>query len=588
MRHNKRIILYAPTWRDSLDGGKTYSIKPPINGHEGTHTYNINRVFNSSSVAGVLSTGMIGTIVGGSDSSSSPNVTLTNIQNMGTHDFLTVRLGNSVFFTGTHGTMVGYILNSATVTMENTFTGAYFTTYEYSGDGRVGYGSGYSTTLNDTKGYSNLSTSTTLSSLKQSSSYSSWSNFSSNWVLKTVDGISRYPVLKNVDFTYTTIPDITLVVGDQVNLSDYLTPKITAAIKLSSGTPTDSTVISATNVTDSRSKLTTDTIIKALKAGTSKIHITNQYDGYEQYSIYNGLSYTVNYTYKILDSNNLNKQIKIINNKFIENKGFGLFINDCAVEVISNKFSTNRQSGMFLGDIIIDEPKNGLEDFKLEKINLNKKTSFNSKKCFISKNIFCENGANGLHIYGYPYQINVLESIFSSNCQNGILLDLKEEINPNKKIEEFKNSNNINIALNTANVILNKCIIEKNFKNGILLNFGLILCEESFIMNNMDYAIFTKKKEYRNCFKEGKKCEINGSLGGNWGEINLNKHASCGFSCMPNKGGNINLKLKEEIAKNVPSLNDTYTDDNISSVSYKENKCDNKIKKDKDDNCIIV
>ena len=289
-----------------------------------------------------------------------------------------------------------------------------------------------------------------------------------------------------------------------------------------------------------------------------------------------------------LDSNNINKQIKIINNKFIENKGFGLFINDCAVEVISNKFSTNRQSGMFLGDIIIDEPKNELEDFKLEKINLNKKTSFNSKKCFISKNIFCENGANGLHIYGYPYQINILESIFSSNCQNGILLDLKEEINPNKKIEEFNNSNNINVALNTANVILNKCIIEKNFKNGILLNFGLILCEESFIMNNMDYAIFTKKKEYRNCFKEGKKCEINGSLGGNWGEINLNKHASCGFSCMPNKGGNINLKLKEEIAKNVPSLNDTYTDDNISSVSYKENKCDNKIKKDKDDNCIIV
>lgn len=27
---NKKVILYAPTWRDSTDGGKSYAIKPPI------------------------------------------------------------------------------------------------------------------------------------------------------------------------------------------------------------------------------------------------------------------------------------------------------------------------------------------------------------------------------------------------------------------------------------------------------------------------------------------------------------------------------------------------------------------------------
>lgn len=27
---DKKVILYAPTWRESIDGGKTYSIKPPI------------------------------------------------------------------------------------------------------------------------------------------------------------------------------------------------------------------------------------------------------------------------------------------------------------------------------------------------------------------------------------------------------------------------------------------------------------------------------------------------------------------------------------------------------------------------------
>ena len=28
---NKKVILYAPTWRESEDGGKSYAIKPPIN-----------------------------------------------------------------------------------------------------------------------------------------------------------------------------------------------------------------------------------------------------------------------------------------------------------------------------------------------------------------------------------------------------------------------------------------------------------------------------------------------------------------------------------------------------------------------------
>ena len=28
---DKKIILYAPTWRDSVDGGETYAIEPPVN-----------------------------------------------------------------------------------------------------------------------------------------------------------------------------------------------------------------------------------------------------------------------------------------------------------------------------------------------------------------------------------------------------------------------------------------------------------------------------------------------------------------------------------------------------------------------------
>ena len=303
-----------------------------------------------------------------------------------------------------------------------------------------------------------------------------------------------------------------------------------------------------------------------------------------QKTFYNEINNTNNKNINF-NMNNSYRQVKILNNKFIENKGFGLFINDCEIEVISNKFFTNRQSGMFLGDIIIDEPKKGLEGVNLGKINLNKNVNFYIKKCFISKNSFYENGANGLHIYGYPYQINIHESIFSSNCQNGIALYMNEDSNSNKKLEEFNKSNNSS----GANIILNKCLIQKNFKNGIMIDFGLIFCEESFIIDNIDNAIFIKKKEYQKCFKEGKKCEINGTIGGNWGEINLNKDVSCGFSCMPKKNNDINSKLKEEIVKKAPNLNDS--DDNINdNISYNEIKIENKnneAKEDKNSNCVI-
>ena len=82
--------------------------------------------------------------------------------------------------------------------------------------------------------------------------------------------------------------------------------------------------------------------------------------------------------------------------------------------------------------------------------------------------------------------------------------------------------------------------------------------EETFIINNLSYAISIKKEEYKNCFKQGKNNTINGSLGGDWGEINLDKDAQCGFSCMPKSERN--YKKKEEIIKKVPSYFDQSED----------------------------
>ena len=103
-------------------------------------------------------------------------------------------------------------------------------------------------------------------------------------------------------------------------------------------------------------------------------------------------------------------------------------------------------------------------------------------------------------------------------------------------------------------------------KNGIFLNLCLVYCEETFIINNLNYAISIKKKEYQNCFKQGKNNLINGSIGGDWGEINLNKESHCGFGCMPKL--ELNNKKKEEIIKKVPNyLNQSEDNRSIDETS---------------------
>ena len=299
----------------------------------------------------------------------------------------------------------------------------------------------------------------------------------------------------------------------------------------------------------------------------------------------NGLNIQKSFFIDILNNKSLNhnlyQPIKIKNNQFIENKGFGFFINDCIFEVISNKFLKNRQSGMILCNIIIDDPQKGLEGINLRSIKGNFSSILKSikKSSVILKNSFYENGESGLYIYGYPYHINIEESVFSSNFSHGISVDLDPLYNSNNnlgykdfytKLNEYKSINENQKLQNLSNIYIKNCVIEKNLKNGLLLNSCLVYCEESFILSNINYAISIKKKDFQHCFKEGKKNSINGSIGGDWGEIYLNKDMQCGFSCMPKS--QINYKKKEEIVKKVPSYLNQSEDGRSISESYELRK----------------
>ena len=325
----------------------------------------------------------------------------------------------------------------------------------------------------------------------------------------------------------------------------------------------------------------------------------------------NGLYIQKSFYNKVFLSLNKNIQyqsIKIKDNQYIENKGFGLFNNDCIIEAISNKFKLNRHSGMFLCNISVDDPKqgfNGIQNFNSNNNNNNYNLIDDDDFSTIIKevkrssnllnNSFIENGENGLFVYGYPYYINIFENVFNRNCKNGISIDLDPLYKNNNNINNNLNNNNI-ININTkkrnqdfntllsefkscpnksstelADITITNCVIENNKKTGIVLNSCLIYCDGSFIINNLDYAISIKKKEYQYCFKSGKKNVINGSIGGSWGQIDMGKEG-CGFFCMGKD--KLDLSKKEDILNKVPKSLDesSFEDYGGKHYSYDLNK----------------
>lgn len=107
--------------------------------------------------------------------------------------------------------------------------------------------------------------------LTDKSNYSSWNNFDDNWVIETVDGIPRLPVLKFVDFEYTNIDDI--IINQELNkhskIYDYIEPNIDSAKRI---------VYSSNN--EDIVKIDENGTIIPQSSGETTIHIESYYDGY--------------------------------------------------------------------------------------------------------------------------------------------------------------------------------------------------------------------------------------------------------------------------------------------------------------------
>jgi hypothetical protein len=185
---------------------------------------------------------------------------------------------------------------------------------------------------------------------------------------------------------------------------------------------------------------------------------------------------------------------------------------------------------------------------------------------------------------GYPYLVNIYENVFVRNFGNGMFIDLdtlynnKNYINSNqnaiskkfnsdfnKLLNEFKSCPNKNMS-DLTDVNINNCVVEKNNKAGIRINTCFVFCDESFIINNLEYAISIKKKEFQHCFKSGKKNVINGSIGGEWGQFEIGKEGGC-FFCMGSE--KFDFKKKEDIINKVPNfINESSFEENLGGKNY--------------------
>lgn len=112
---------------------------------------------------------------------------------------------------------------------------------------------------------------TGLKELVKKENYSSWEKFDENWVMKTVDGIPRLPVLKFMDFEYTKISDINInqELNSGYSIYNYMTPKKVEARRLSLKSNDESIVT-----------VNEEGVIVPQKSGKTSIHVENYYDGY--------------------------------------------------------------------------------------------------------------------------------------------------------------------------------------------------------------------------------------------------------------------------------------------------------------------
>lgn len=233
-------------------------------------------IFNSANVIGGEHSGLVGSI-------SNVNVSFSIIQNTGL-----VIISDS---TTDYGTLVGKTDSEQEVVLDNfvftalvkgkDFIKGQLTNYNLSEANKSFISQGYYLkTKNDDKVYSysgnKVHAIESFDNYKDKSSYNDLTDFDNNWNL--LENNSIIPVIKDIDFTYTSIEDIDINIDEEISLVDKFSP-MTRAFRVSYEVISGNDHITLNEVGDSYLE---DIIIKGVTPGIVKLHVKSNYDNFDK------------------------------------------------------------------------------------------------------------------------------------------------------------------------------------------------------------------------------------------------------------------------------------------------------------------
>lgn len=256
---------------------------------------NINNIYSSITVLGNHSAGLIGYI---NDSCISAigimlKLTINNFQNVGV--IATKPLNIDYSYENNYSAVIGGFYGNVKIKLSNYIINSIFDdniymSYTCSDDRNnlIGY---YNPKISEdfmysisngyyVSGYGCSGSFTSSSNIKDSSIYNSWTDFEDYWKIETIDGIVRIPVLKDIDYNYTSASNISINRYDQVSLLDYINGA-------SDFQYIEYSVVSNDNIIEIKNTSLNERVydnitIEALNEGVAIIHVINEYDGYEK------------------------------------------------------------------------------------------------------------------------------------------------------------------------------------------------------------------------------------------------------------------------------------------------------------------
>lgn len=361
--------------------------------------------------------------------------------------------------------------------------------------------------------------------------------------------------------------------------------------------------IAITNNNFSRNKVDAifieDLIVNSLLINENKIE-SNKGNGVNLQKVYqkqshngNNVQFNTNTTFNSITCNTEVPTIVIKSNEITKNDGFGIGINDSRVHISQNSFYCNKSCGLILYSMLNnnDSANKNTQNSSTENSNNTANNTIGIKNLiynilgtsYLNNNNFLKNGESGCKLWNYNHFTTIADSRFSENCEYGICVENEISTNQllnhfNEKLKNFKNydSNSKSIPKETT-LYLQNSNINANMKSGMAVNGGFVFLDNSYVTDNLDYAIYTSKEEYRNCFRvcrPNNKNYINGNIGGPWGEVSYNTRTLCSGCTTTTKMKKIPqaISFQEAITTNTNVNNNTPVN-KANSDTQNPNKC---------------